>query len=174
MWKWIIGGFVALAVIGAVAGGSEEKKTVAQEASKVAKDVSVEKAEAKPEPKPEAKPETKRMPKPEPKPEPPAEPAEPEFSSGQENAIDSAESYVDMSGFSRLGLIQQLKFEDFSEADATFAADHVDADWNEEAVESAGDYLDMSGFSKQGLIEQLKFEKFTQAQAQYAVDQTYN
>lgn len=160
MWKWIIGGFVALAVIGAVAGGSEEKKTVAQEAGKVTKDVSVEKAEAKPEP--------------------PAEPAEPELTSGQENAVESAQNYVDTMPFSKAGLIGQLSSdagEGYAKADAIFAANHVDANWNDEAVESAENYLDTMAFSKESLIQQLTSsagEKFTPAQAQYAVDQTYN
>ena len=67
-------------------------------------------------------------------------------------------SYLDMSGFSRKGLIGQLSSsagEGFSRADATFAVDHVDVNWNDEAVESAQSYLDMSSFSRQGLIDQL-------------------
>ena len=110
---------------------------------------------------------------------PPAEPAEPEMTSGQENALESAQGYLDMSGFSKQGLIGQLSSsagEGFSRADAVFAANHVDVNWNDEAVESAQGYLDMSTFSKQGLIEQLSSsagEKFTVAQAQYAVDKVY-
>ena len=42
-------------------------------------------------------------------------------SAGQRNAVRSAESYVDMTGFSRSGLIEQLEYEDFSAADATYA-----------------------------------------------------
>jgi hypothetical protein len=109
----------------------------------------------------------------------PAEPAEPELTSGQENALESGQSYVDMSGFSKQGLIQQLSSsagEGFSKADAVFAANHVDVNWNDEAVESAQDYLDMSSFSRDGLIEQLSSsagEGFTLAQAQYAADKVY-
>jgi hypothetical protein len=112
-------------------------------------------------------------------PEPPAEPAEPEMTSGQENALESARSYVDMSGFSKLGLIQQLSSEageGFPKADAVFAANHVDVNWNDEAVESAQSYLDMTSFSRDGLIEQLSSsagDKYTVAQAQYAVDKVY-
>jgi hypothetical protein len=111
--------------------------------------------------------------------EPTPEPAEPEMTSGQENAVESAESYLEYSGFSREGLIQQLSSdagEGFAKADATFAVNHVDVNWNEEAVESAQDYLDYSSFSSDGLIEQLSSsagEGFTLAQAQYAVDQVY-
>jgi Host cell surface-exposed lipoprotein/PASTA domain len=103
----------------------------------------------------------------------PAEPAEPAMSSAQENAVATAQDYLDYDGFSRQGLIEQLTFEDFSEADATYAVDHVDVDWNAEAVETAQSYLDYDSFSEQGLIEQLTFEGYTPEQAQYAVGQTY-
>jgi hypothetical protein len=84
-----------------------------------------------------------------------------------------------MSGFSKQGLIQQLSSsagEGFSKADAVFAANHVDVNWNDEAVESARSYLDMTSFSRDGLIEQLSSsagEGFTLAQAQYAADKVY-
>ena len=94
-------------------------------------------------------------------------------SAGQRNAVRSAESYVDMTGFSRSGLIEQLEYEDFSAGDATYAADHVGADWNAEAVESAQSYLDMTSFSKSGLIEQLEYEGFTPAQAAYGANVAY-
>jgi hypothetical protein len=97
----------------------------------------------------------------------------PAMTSGQENAIESAESYLDGQAFSKRGLIDQLKFEDYSKADAKFAANHVHANWKAEAVESAQSYLDGQSFSKSGLIDQLKFEKFTSAQAQYAADKAY-
>ena len=75
------------------------------------------------------------------------------MTSGQENALESARSYVDLSGFSKQGLIQQLSSsagEGFPKADAVFAANHVDVNWNDEAVESAQGYLDITSFSKQG------------------------
>ena len=92
---------------------------------------------------------------------------------GQENAIEKAESYLEYSGFSRQGLIEQLEYEEFSTADATFAVDHVTVDWNKEAVEKAESYLEYSSFSKPGLIEQLEYEGFTPAQAQYGADTAY-
>ena len=82
-------------------------------------------------------------------------------------------------GFSKKGLIGQLSSsagEGFAKADATFAANHVDVDWNAEAVESAESYLDTMPFSRDGLIDQLTSsagEGFTLAEAQYAVDQVY-
>lgn len=92
---------------------------------------------------------------------------------GQENAIKKAESYLKYSGFSRHGLIEQLEYEQFSAADATFAVDHVTVDWNKEAVEKAESYLKYSWFSTSGLIDQLEYEGFTVAQAQYGANTAY-
>ena len=66
--------------------------------------------------------------------------------------------------------------DDFSKADATFAANNVDADWNAEAVEAAEAYLDILPMSKAALIEQLSSsagDKFTPAQAEYAATKVY-
>ena len=93
----------------------------------------------------------------------------------QENAIEAAESYLDFSGFSKKGLIDQLSSEygdGFPRKDAVFAVNHVKVDWNEEAVESAKTYLEFGGFSRQGLIDQLTSaygEQFPMKQALYAV-----
>lgn len=73
-------------------------------------------------------------------------------------------------GFSKAGLVDQLKFEQFTQADAEYAVNHVDVDWNAQAVQSAESYMDMGGFSRASLIDQLKFEQFTQAEAEYAVN----
>jgi hypothetical protein len=95
---------------------------------------------------------------------------EPDLTSGQENALRSAENYVSMSGFSRKGLIEQLEFEHYSTKDAAFAADRLNVDWNKEAAESAKDYVSMSGFSRSGLVEQLQFEGYTRKQAEFGAD----
>lgn len=88
----------------------------------------------------------------------------------QKNAIRKAKSYLNISGFSKSGLIGQLEFEGFSHEDAVYAADNVGADWNKQAERKAKAYLDMSGFSRVGLRDQLKFEGFTSEQATYGVD----
>jgi hypothetical protein len=109
----------------------------------------------------------------------PAAKKKPEMTSGQENALESAGRYIDLKGFSKAGLIQQLSSsagEGYSKADATYAANHVGADWNKEAVEAAKSYLDLTSFSRSGLIQQLTSsagEKFTPAQARYAVNKVY-
>jgi hypothetical protein len=107
---------------------------------------------------------------------PPAEPAAPAETAGQDNARRSAESYLETSSFSRQGLIEQLSSsagEGFAKADAIYAVDHINVDWNEQAAKSAKEYLDTSAFSRQGLIEQLSSpagEGFTPAQAVYGVN----
>lgn len=103
-------------------------------------------------------------------------PAAPKYTVAQQQAMQSAQSYLDMSGFSRAGLIQQLTSkagEGFEMADAVFAVNHIKVDWSKEAVESAKSYLEMGGFSRAGLIEQLSSpagDQFTVAQATYAAD----
>ncbi|HEY3530908.1 MAG TPA: Ltp family lipoprotein [Nocardioides sp.] len=101
----------------------------------------------------------------------------PSYTVAQENAIESAQSYLSMgSGFSRAGLIQQLSSkagEGFKMADAVFAVNHIKVDWNKQAVMSAKSYLSMGGFSRASLIEQLTSsagDQFTQAQAIYAAN----
>ena len=109
----------------------------------------------------------------------PAAKQKPEITVGQKNALKSAQSYLDTSGFSKARLIQQLSSsagDGFSKADATFAANHVGADWNEEAVESAQRYLDLQSFSKAALIQLLSSsagDQYTPAQARYAVSKVY-
>jgi colicin import membrane protein len=89
----------------------------------------------------------------------------------QENAVAKAESYLEFTAFSKKGLIEQLEFEGFSNADAAFAVDNISVDWNEQAVKKAKSYLDFSSFSRQGLIDQLEFEGFTTEQATHGANQ---
>ena len=84
--------------------------------------------------------------------------------------METAQGYLETGSFSRKGLIDQLVFEGFSKAEARFALDYVDPNWNKEAEQSAQSYLDMGGFSRKALIEQLVFEGFSKAQAEYGVN----
>ena len=135
-------------------------------------------------PKPTAKPTPEPTPNPTPKPTEqaattapaPTEQAanpDPGMTTAQRNAIESAESYLDFSAFSQSGLIGQLEYEGFSTADATFAVESLDADWNEQAAKSAASYLEFSSFSLSGLIGQLEYEGFTPEQATYGANQAY-
>ena len=157
---WIAGGIVLLIGIGTSQGGSNSATTdqtdqVATETPEETQEPVVEETE---EPVVE---ETE---------EPVVE--EPSETVSQSNAVESALSYIDYSAFSRKGLIDQLKFEGYSTADATYAVDAIDVDWNEQAAKSAENYLEYSSFSRQGLIDQLVFEGFTQSQAEYGVSTT--
>ena len=106
----------------------------------------------------------------------PVAPAEPEFTLSQQNAIREAESYLEVSAFSKKGLIEQLSSQygaGFSKADATFAVNNITVNWKAQAVKAAESYLEISGFSRQGLIEQLSSPyggQFTKAEATYAVN----
>lgn len=92
----------------------------------------------------------------------------------QSSAVAKAREYLSIMPFSKTGLIDQLEYEGFSTADATYAVNDVEAgggvDWNEQAVKKARDYRSMTAFSRQGLIEQLEYEGFTPGQAVYGVD----
>lgn len=110
---------------------------------------------------------------------PPLPTTEPEIPVELQNAIDSARSYVQLAGFSKTGLIEQLssQYGDGYPADvATKAVERLDVDWKAEAVESAESYMSMTSFSRSGLIEQLTSEYgegFTQSQAEYAVSEVF-
>jgi hypothetical protein len=88
----------------------------------------------------------------------------------QQNAAKKATSYLRNSSFSRSGLIKQLEFEGFNNADATFGVDSTKTNWSEQAVKKAASYLKNSSFSRSGLIKQLEFEGFSSADAAYGVD----
>jgi len=90
----------------------------------------------------------------------------------QRNAVQKAKDYLRFMAFSRSGLIKQLEYEGFSNADATYGADNSGANWNDQAVKKAQEYLDFMAFSRQGLIDQLIFEGFTRDQAVHGVNAT--
>jgi hypothetical protein len=102
--------------------------------------------------------------------------AKPQETAGQKNARESAEQYLQNAAFSRAGLISQLssKYGDaYSKADAIYAVNHIDVDWNEQAAKSAKEYLANQPFSRAGLIQQLESsagDGFTHAQAVYGVN----
>lgn len=97
------------------------------------------------------------------------EPTEPALTLAQQNAVRSGESYLDFSGFSRSGLIDQLEYEGYTTEEATFAVDSIAPDWNAEAAQSAESYLEFSAFSRQELVDQLLYEGFTPQEAEFGV-----
>ena len=108
---------------------------------------------------------------------PSGSPASGNLTAAQRNAVRSANSYLQLSGFSRQGLIDQLSSEfgdSYSVGDATVAVNSLSTDWNAQAARSAVSYLELSGFSCQGLIDQLSSEfgdKYTVEQATYGATQ---
>ncbi len=87
----------------------------------------------------------------------------------QKNAIAKANSYLSHSAFSKEGLVGQLMYEGFSEADSRYAVNNISVNWYDQALKKAKSYLSHSAFSYNGLIEQLEYEEFTSAEAAYGV-----
>lgn len=87
----------------------------------------------------------------------------------QSNARKEGANYLKFSAFSRTGLIKQLEFEGFENADAVYGTDAQKANWNAQAVLKGASYLKFSAFSRSGLVEQLVFEGFTAAEAEFGV-----
>ena len=90
---------------------------------------------------------------------------------GHKNALRSANNYLQFMAFSYQGLIEQLEYEGYSTAEATYAADNCGADWYEQAAKKAKSYLNFMGFSKKRLVEQLEYDGFTHEQAVYGTEQ---
>lgn len=86
---------------------------------------------------------------------------------GEQNALSKAKSYLSHSAFSYTGLIEQLEYSGYSNSEATYAADHCGANWNEQALKKAKSYTSHSAFSYDGLVEQLEYSGFTHDQAVY-------
>lgn len=156
--KKIVAAVIAASVLGIAAVGCAETPSEQSAEAAKPKAATTEKAAA-----PAAETTTEK------KAEKKDKPAE---TAGQQNARESAESYLEFSAFSRKGLIEQLKYEGYSTKDATYAVDAVNANWNKQAAKAAKAYLDMSSFSRSGLIEQLEYEGYTTKQATYGVNQT--
>jgi hypothetical protein len=94
----------------------------------------------------------------------------------EQNAVRSAQNYLDTGAFSCKGLIRQLSSDagdGYSLTAATYAVDSLHINLNEQAAKSAKTYLSTSSFSRKGLIEQLESdagEGFTHSQAVYGVN----
>lgn len=102
--------------------------------------------------------------------------AKPKGTAQQLAALASAKNYATTMHMSKQGIYDQLTSqagEKFDTADAQFAIDHVQADWNKNALEAAKNYRKTMNMSNDGIKQQLTSsagDKFTDAEAQYAVD----
>ena len=75
----------------------------------------------------------------------PGDPSRSKVTLAMENALGAAQNYLDLTAFSRLGLIGQLSSQygdGYSIGDATWAVDQLNVDWNEQAVKAGKNYLD--------------------------------
>jgi hypothetical protein len=92
----------------------------------------------------------------------------------QQNAVQAAQNYLQINGFSKQGLIDQLSSsagDGYSLQDAAVAVDSLQVNWDAQAVRAAKNYLQQSSFSCQGLVQQLDSsagDRYTDAEAQYA------
>ena len=74
------------------------------------------------------------------------------------------------------GLLNQLTSEygeQFTQEEAQYAVDNLNADWNENALKSAQSYQDTMGMSASEIYDMLISEygeEYTAEQAQYAID----
>ena len=89
---------------------------------------------------------------------------------GEKNAARTALNYLAYAPFSYSGLVEQLKFEGYTQEESVYGVDRCGADWNEQAARTALNYLAYTPFSYSGLVEQLNFEGYTQEEAVYGVD----
>jgi hypothetical protein len=76
--------------------------------------------------------------------------------------------------FSRVVIIQMLRDDGYTLADATYAAGAVSHDWSAEAALMANDLIGNSYYSRSGLIAELRSENFTSSEASYAAVQLEN
>lgn len=92
----------------------------------------------------------------------------------QRNALRSAHNYLQVSPFSKSGLVEQLKYDHYSSSDARWAVARVGVSWKKQAVKAARNYLKVASFSRQSLREQLEYDGFTPSQAAYGVSKAYH
>jgi hypothetical protein len=105
-----------------------------------------------------------------------------------EQAARTAEEYLDTSGFSRSGLIEQLKYDGYTQSQAAYGASQAGlaaqapaakkpagngsgtSAAQDNALRTAKEYLSTAGFSRTGLIEQLQYDGYSKADAAFAAD----
>lgn len=169
----ILGGVGALILVVSMIFGeptTNNTTNVATEQTAAPQNEVVEETEQVEQPQEETPEETEVEEEPEPEPEEEQEPEEPEVPREHENALSTAENYINMMGFSQQGLREQLEFEGYPTEAINYAIENIEVDYNEEALETALNYQETMPMSDEGLKEQLIFEGFTEEQAQYAID----
>lgn len=169
---------IVVAIVGAADGSTSSKASATSVATPTHVASAAPTAHASPKPSATTPPPSAKATTPAPAPaRSTSAPAAPAATFSQQQALRSAKQYLSMQAFSYAGLIKQLSSsygDGFSQADATYAADHCGADWNAEAAKAAKQYLSMQSFSHAGLVDQLDSaygDQYTPAQAEYGVKQ---
>ena len=88
----------------------------------------------------------------------------------QEKVVAAAKSYIEYAPMSKEGMIEQLKYENFSQDDAEYAVNHANIKWDEQASRSAVVFIGYSNPTTNELKEQLQFEKFSDEEINYALE----
>lgn len=92
------------------------------------------------------------------------------------SALKKAKTYSDAMNMSKAGLYDQLISEygeKFTEEEALYTVDNVEADWKENALKKAKTYQETMAMSPSAVYDQLISEygeKFTPEEAKYAID----
>jgi len=90
-----------------------------------------------------------------------------------QSAFDAARYYLDTEALSRSALLERMGWGvggSYSEAEALYAVNHVDAEWKAEAVQDAKNRLEDQGLSRKWLMWYLtEADGFSKAEATYAV-----
>lgn len=78
----------------------------------------------------------------------------------KEQAVQEARDTLKYGAYSRTGLIERLKHEDFTNEEAVYGADNCGANWKEQATQEAIDILKYASYSRTGMSQYLKHEEF--------------
>ena len=92
------------------------------------------------------------------------------ITTGQIYALQAAKSYLEYSEYSREALIDRLIRDDFTQADAEYAAENCGANYFEQALKEAKSRLRYSAYSREALIERLEYEGYTHEEALYGAN----
>lgn len=87
-----------------------------------------------------------------------------------QQAAGSAQSYIDMSGFSRSELVDQLVYEGYTPDQAESGVSSLSVDYSEQARRSTQSYLDLMPMSRAELVDQLIYEGYTPDEAAAGAD----
>jgi hypothetical protein len=153
-----VGGFVLICLLATACLGGEpkEKQEDVAEVPQIAKDLAEEESVSNiPEEEPEIVEEVPDIPF--------------EF----EQALEKAQSYVDLMAFSQADLRGQLEYHEFSIEAIEFALENVDVDYQAECIEKAESYLELTSFSEEDLREKLEYHKFNEEHINVAIEEVY-